>query len=175
MKLWTAACYWEGFRRQENSLTDRARGINSASWVMVLSVGMMCLKGKHGSMCHSAWGDQAPQESWEERISDNNKRGRIQWAIGLGRIQWLWVKWEDDIKIVSCIYRFNLSSLSRDDSIFLSQDYIKAPTALHRASAEVSMSHLYRLLRNTFPGELIIAYIITSLQKRLYKHLPHFH
>lgn len=44
IKLWTAAFYWEDFRRQKDSL--RARGINSASWVMLPSVGMVCLKGK---------------------------------------------------------------------------------------------------------------------------------
>lgn len=69
----------------------------------------------------------------------------------------------------------NLSSLNRDDGVFLSQDYVKAPTSPHGASTEVSVSHLCRLLRNTFPGELIIAYIIMSLQKWLYKHLPLFH
>lgn len=44
MKLRTAAFCWEGFRRQEHSL--RARGINSASRVMLPSVGMMSLKGE---------------------------------------------------------------------------------------------------------------------------------
>lgn len=118
-------------------------------------------------MDHSAWVNQTPQERWEGRISER--------AIRLGRIQWQWVKREDDTKTVSCIYRFNLSSLSRDDSVFLSQDYIKTPCSLHGASTEVSVSHLCRLLGNTFPGELIIAYIVTSLQKRFYKHLPLFH
>lgn len=44
IKLWTAAFYWEDFRGQEDSL--RARGINSASWVMLPSVRMICPKGK---------------------------------------------------------------------------------------------------------------------------------
>lgn len=44
IKLGTAAFYREDFRRQGNSL--RARGTSSASWVILPSVGMMCLKGK---------------------------------------------------------------------------------------------------------------------------------
>lgn len=67
------------------------------------------------------------------------------------------------------------SCLLKNNSAFLSLSSIKGPSSLHGAPTEGSVSHSDRLLGSMSPGELIIAYIIMSSQKRFYKHLPLFH